>query len=156
MQKAEISRFCVPNRVNCTKFVSLFFQTSEGTNSFLQNRKFSLTISNYDLTAKYGVQICGILDHRFEAPPIVAGTSKIAADALTVSTTIASLSVVAPADSLLRTLIGYAFVLAFLLIILIIFISYKCATGRWCKGDRMERYILFIFPYFDQSPRSCL
>ncbi|KAF1755314.1 hypothetical protein GCK72_021883 [Caenorhabditis remanei] len=122
MQKAEISRFCVPNRVNCTKF----------------NRKFSLTISNYDLTAKYGVQICGILDHRFEAPPIVAGTSKIAADALTVSTTIASLSVVAPADSLLRTLIGYAFVLAFLLIILIIFISYKCATGRWCKGDRME------------------
>ncbi|EFP00664.1 hypothetical protein CRE_21266 [Caenorhabditis remanei] len=138
MQKAEISRFCVPNRVNCTKFVSLFFQTSEGTNSFLQNRKFSLTISNYDLAAKYGVQICGILDHRFEAPPIVAGTSKIAADALTVSTTIASLSVVAPADSLLRTLIGYAFVLAFLLIILIIFISYKCATGRWCKGDRME------------------
>ncbi|CAA20997.2 Protein kinase domain-containing protein [Caenorhabditis elegans] len=123
MEKAEISRFCVPNRANCTKY----------------NRKFSLTIENYDASVRYGVQICGILDHRFEAPPIVAGTSKIAADALTVSTkSTASLSVIAPADSLLRTLIGYAFVLAFLLIILIIFISYKCATGRWCKGNTQE------------------
>ncbi|EGT49228.1 hypothetical protein CAEBREN_14607 [Caenorhabditis brenneri] len=121
MEKAEVSRFCVPNRLNCTKF----------------NRKFSLTINNYDMTSRYGIQICGILDHRFESPPIVAGTSKIAADALTVSTTVSSLSVMAPADSLLRTLIGYAFVLAFLLIILIIFISYKCATGRWCKGSEL-------------------
>ncbi|PIC30884.1 hypothetical protein B9Z55_021978 [Caenorhabditis nigoni] len=122
MAKANMTRFCVPNRVNCTRY----------------NRKFAFTISNYDTSSKYGVQICGILDHRFEAPPIVSGTSKIAADVLTVSTTIASLSVIAPADSLLRTLIGYAFVLAFLLIILIIFISYKCATGRWCKGNNQE------------------
>ncbi|CAI2352764.1 unnamed protein product [Caenorhabditis sp. 36 PRJEB53466] len=118
LQTSTISRFCVPNRANCTKY----------------NRKFSVTIDDYNVATRYGVQICGVLDHRFESPPIVGGISKIAADALTVSRTSASLSVAPAADSLLRTLIGYAFVLAFLLIILIIFVSYKCATGRWCKG----------------------
>uniref|UniRef100_A0A8R1HJ05 Protein kinase domain-containing protein n=1 Tax=Caenorhabditis japonica TaxID=281687 RepID=A0A8R1HJ05_CAEJA len=128
--ETRIARFCVPNRSNCTKF----------------NKKFTLTIENFEAspTTRYGVQICGVLDHRFENPPILAGSSKIAADTLTVSQMTASLSVAPAADSLIRTLIGYAFVLAFLLIILIIFISYKCATGRWCKGrdEKNDQFLM--------------
>ncbi|CAI5451751.1 unnamed protein product [Caenorhabditis angaria] len=115
LHKSEAARFCVPNRLNCS-----------------HTRSFSLTIRPYRSDVRYGVQICGVLDRRFESPPIISSKSKSVADMLSVSAT--SSAVISNTDtSLLKTLFGYAVVLALLLIVLILFITCKCLTGRWCK-----------------------
>ncbi|CAB3397044.1 unnamed protein product [Caenorhabditis bovis] len=127
LQKAEVKRLCVPNKLNCS-----------------YDRSFSLTIVNFDTNNKYGVQLCGVIDRRLEQPPLVDGVSKVMADMLAVSAATTSMSV-SSVNTLLRTLIGYAFVIAFLLVVLSIFVIYKCSTGKFrCRvhEKNVDQYVI--------------
>ncbi|CAD6186953.1 unnamed protein product [Caenorhabditis auriculariae] len=126
LQKSQTSRFCVTNKSNCP-----------------HDRSYNVTISPF-IEGRYGIQVCGVIDKRFEYPPIVGGVSKIVADQLYLSSTAMSMSVVASsADSLTRTLFGYAVVIAMLILILLLLLIYKCAMGKIVCCRRQKKSDIF-------------